>query len=69
MEYSISEVADIIQMSRESVRRYIKIGLLEGVKDGKSYKISKPALVRFLMSDNRELTKERKSRETADAEH
>jgi len=52
-EYSISNIADIIEMSRESVRRYIQLGMLQAEKRGKSYMIRKIDLVRFLNAEGR----------------
>lgn len=48
LDYSITEVANIIDMSRESVRRYIQTGMLKAVKNGKSYRIRKQDLYNFL---------------------
>jgi excisionase family DNA binding protein len=53
MDYSISEVAIIIEMSRESVRRYIKAGMLKAVKRGKSYRVNADDLYTFLKSQHR----------------
>ena len=51
LEYGIADVARIIEMSRESVRRYIQSGMLPARKEGKSFKVRPADLYEFLKSD------------------
>lgn len=50
-DYGIADVARIIEMSRESVRRYIQSGMLPARKEGKSFKVRPADLYEFLKSD------------------
>jgi len=69
LDYSIADVADIIGMSRESVRRYIQAGLLKAEKAGKSYRIRKLYLVQFLNTEGRTWTKGDAEEKKEDAEY
>jgi len=45
--FSLKEVADILNVHSETVRRLIKAGKLKAAKIGKDYRISKPELERY----------------------
>lgn len=46
--YTVQEVADLLQIHWQSVLTYIKNGKLEAVKLGRGYRISEPALQKFI---------------------
>lgn len=48
--YSVDETAKILQVSEESIRRYIKSGSLRAAKLGKAYRIQEKDLQAFLES-------------------
>lgn len=48
--YSVDETAKILQVSEESIRRYIKSGSLRASKLGKAYRIQEKDLQAFLES-------------------
>ena len=45
--FSLKEVADILNVHSETVRRLIKAGKLKAAKIGKDYRIAKPELERY----------------------
>lgn len=47
--YTIPQAAEIMQQSREAVRKYILAGKLKATKDGRRYVISKADLYEFLI--------------------
>jgi len=48
--FSLKEVADILNVHSETVRRLIKVGKLKAAKIGKDYRISKPELERYFQA-------------------
>lgn len=57
--YSVSETAKILQVSEESIRRYIKSGSLRASKLGKAYRIQEKDLQAFLESRIKEVEPEK----------
>lgn len=47
--YTIPQAAEIMQQSREAVRKYIQAGKLKATKDGRRYVINKADLYEFLI--------------------
>lgn len=48
--YSIAEVAEQLDLSQKAVRRFVASGVLEAVKNGSSYSISRKALEKFSLN-------------------
>ena len=46
--YNLEEVADILQVHVQSVRRYIKSGALRAAKIGKAYRVQEKDLQAFI---------------------
>lgn len=46
--YTMQELADILQVHYMTVRNWIRDGKLNAVKAGKSYRISKTDIIKFL---------------------
>lgn len=57
--YSVDETAKILQVSEESIRRYIKSGSLRAAKLGKAYRIQEKDLQAFLESRIKEVEPEK----------
>ena len=57
--YTIEEVAKILKLSTESIRRYLKSGTLKGSRLGRQWRISEEDLNKFFENNsNKKNTKE-----------
>ena len=53
--YSVEEVAEILQVHIDTVRRYIKAGALRAAKIGKAYRVQESDLQAFIEARIKEI--------------
>jgi len=56
--YTVNEVAEMLSVHPETIRRNLKSGKLKGHKVGKDWRVEESAIRQFLTGDGREDKKE-----------
>ena len=56
--YTVNEVAEMLSVHPETIRRNLKSGKLKGNKVGKDWRVEESAIRQFLTGENKEENKE-----------
>ena len=59
---TVEQVADILQVSPESVRRYLRDGLMRGLKLPQKWRVSQEELERFIRDNTEQLKEDRENK-------
>jgi len=55
--YTVTEVAEMLKLSRKTVERYVREGIIPAVKFGNTYRVTKEKLYEFLANHSTKSTK------------
>lgn len=58
--YAVNEVAEMLSVHPETIRRNLKSGKLKGYKVGKDWRVEESEIREFLTGENKEENKEEK---------